>query len=146
MWRSPFSILPMIGIGILMSGAKGLAPFLGAIASGLDIGAEIDLMAFFTSRYFGLRDYAKLYGTMFEIFCTRCRHRSGFERRELRPVLFLYARLCDLHDHAGRRLPDFSAAGALSVSGAGAGPARRREKDPGVASATSGVFARIEKV
>ena len=25
-------------------------------------------MAFFTSRYFGLRDYAKLYGTMFGIF------------------------------------------------------------------------------
>ena len=63
-----FFILPMVGIGILMSGAAGFAPFLGAIACGLGIGAEIDLMAFFTSRYFGLRDYAKLYGTMFGIF------------------------------------------------------------------------------
>ena len=35
---------------------------------GLGIGAEIDLMAFFTSRYFGLRDYAKLYGAIFGIF------------------------------------------------------------------------------
>jgi MFS family permease len=63
-----FFVLPMIGIAILISGAGGFAPFLGAIACGLGIGAEIDLMAFFTSRYFGLRDYAKLYGTMFGIF------------------------------------------------------------------------------
>jgi hypothetical protein len=63
-----FFILPMVGIGILMSGAAGFAPILGAIACGLGIGAEIDLMAFFTSRYFELRDYAKLYGTMFGIF------------------------------------------------------------------------------
>jgi cyanate permease len=63
-----FFVLPMIGIAILASGAGELAPFLGAIACGLGIGAEIDLMAFFTSRYFGLRDYAKLYGTVFGIF------------------------------------------------------------------------------
>jgi len=63
-----FFLLPMIGIAILASGAGGIAPFLGAIACGLGIGAEIDLMAFFTSRYFGLRDYAKLYGTIFGIF------------------------------------------------------------------------------
>jgi MFS family permease len=63
-----FFVLPMAGIAILASGAGGFAPFLGAIACGLGIGAEIDLMAFFTSRYFGLRDYAKLYGTMFGIF------------------------------------------------------------------------------
>jgi MFS family permease len=63
-----FFLLPMIGIAILISGAGGFAPFLGAIACGLGIGAEIDLMAFFTSRYFGLRDYAKLYGIMFGIF------------------------------------------------------------------------------
>jgi MFS family permease len=63
-----FFVSPMAGIAILASGAGGFAPFLGAIACGLGIGAEIDLMAFFTSRYFGLRDYAKLYGTMFGIF------------------------------------------------------------------------------
>jgi MFS family permease len=63
-----FFVSPMVGIAILASGAGGFAPFLGAIACGLGIGAEIDLMAFFTSRYFGLRDYAKLYGTMFGIF------------------------------------------------------------------------------
>jgi MFS family permease len=63
-----FFVLPMIGIASLASGAGGIAPFVGAVGCGLGIGAEIDLMAFFTSRYFGLRDYAKLYGTMFGIF------------------------------------------------------------------------------
>jgi predicted MFS family arabinose efflux permease len=48
-----FFVLPMIGIAILASDAGGIAPFLGAIACGLGIGAEIDLMAFFTSRYLG---------------------------------------------------------------------------------------------
>jgi len=69
-----FFILPMVGIGILMSGAAGFAPFLGAIACGLGIGAEIDLMAFFTSRYFGLRDYAKTLWDHVWDFCARCRH------------------------------------------------------------------------
>ena len=63
-----FFVLPMIGVASLASGAGGIAPFLGAIGCGLGIGAEIDLMAFFTSRYFGLRNYAKLYGMMFGIF------------------------------------------------------------------------------
>ncbi len=63
-----FFIVPMVGIGILDSGAGGQAPLLGAVLCGLGIGAEVDLMAFFVSRYFGLRDYAKIYGTMFAIF------------------------------------------------------------------------------
>jgi hypothetical protein len=32
------------------------------------IGAEIDLMAFFISRYFGLKAYGKIYGLMFMLF------------------------------------------------------------------------------
>ena len=63
-----FFVLPMIGIAILMSSAAGFLPFVGAIALGLGIGAEVDLMAFFSSRYFGARNYAKIYGTMFGIF------------------------------------------------------------------------------
>ena len=63
-----FFVLPMIGIALLASGAVGIAPYLGAILLGLGIGAEIDLMAFFASRYFGGRNYAKIYGTMFGIF------------------------------------------------------------------------------
>jgi len=63
-----FFVMPMIGIAILMSQASGAAPFVGAICCGLGIGAEIDLMAFFAGRYFGLRNYAKIYGTMFGMF------------------------------------------------------------------------------
>jgi MFS family permease len=63
-----FFVLPMIGIGLLDSGAAGMVPVIGAALCGLGIGAEVDLMAFFVSRYFGLRDYAKIYGTMFAVF------------------------------------------------------------------------------
>src|SRR5207248_10484189 len=63
-----FFVLPMIGIALLASGATGVVPYAGAIALGLGIGAEVDLMAFFTSRYFGARHYAKIYGTIFGIF------------------------------------------------------------------------------
>lgn len=63
-----FFVLPMIGIALLASGATGVVPYAGAIALGLGIGAEVDLMAFFTSRYFGARNYAKIYGTIFGIF------------------------------------------------------------------------------
>src|SRR5262245_33840316 len=63
-----FFVLPMIGIALLASGATGAVPYLGAIALWLGIGAEVDLMAFFTSRYFGARHYAKIYGTIFGIF------------------------------------------------------------------------------
>jgi MFS family permease len=63
-----FFVTPMVGLVLLMSHAGGAAPFLGAICLGIGIGAEIDLMAFFVSRYFGLRNYAKIYGTMFGMF------------------------------------------------------------------------------
>jgi MFS family permease len=60
--------MPMIGLLLLMSHLAGIVPFLGAICCGLGIGAEIDLMAFFAGRYFGVRNYAKIYGTMFGLF------------------------------------------------------------------------------
>jgi MFS family permease len=63
-----FFVIPMIGIGLLDSGAGGAVPVVGAALCGLGIGAEVDLMAFFVSRYFGLRDYGKVYGTMFAVF------------------------------------------------------------------------------
>jgi MFS family permease len=63
-----FFVTPMIGLALLMGHAEGATPFLGAICLGIGIGAEIDLMAFFASRYFGLRNYAKIYGTMFGMF------------------------------------------------------------------------------
>lgn len=63
-----FFILPMIGIALFGTGAGGAIPYLGAMLCGMALGAEIDLMAFFVSRYFGLRAYGKIFGTMFGCF------------------------------------------------------------------------------
>ena len=63
-----FFLLPMIGIALLMSGVGGTVPLAGAVLCGLGVGADVDLMAFFVSRYFGMKEYAKLYGVMLALF------------------------------------------------------------------------------
>lgn len=63
-----FFILPMIGTMLFATGAGEPWPLLGSILCGAALGAEIDLMGFFVSRYFGLKSYGKIYGTMFGIF------------------------------------------------------------------------------
>ncbi len=55
------------GIGIALL-AAGYSPFLGAILCGMGIGAEVDIMAFLVSRYFGLRCFGAIYATMFAMF------------------------------------------------------------------------------
>jgi OFA family oxalate/formate antiporter-like MFS transporter len=58
--------LPALGCllwGTGISGANGA--LLAAIFVGLAGGAEFDLVAYMTSRYFGLRHYGKLYGILF---------------------------------------------------------------------------------
>jgi MFS family permease len=65
---SVFFSLPMLGILIFAGGAGEPWPLVGALLCGLALGAEIDLMGFFVSRYFGLKAYGKIYGTMFGIF------------------------------------------------------------------------------
>jgi MFS family permease len=63
-----FFAIPMVGIALLGSGVTGIVPLIGAVLCGAGIGAEIDLMAFFLSRYFGLKAYGKVYGVMFAVF------------------------------------------------------------------------------
>jgi len=63
-----FFIIPMVGIALLGSGAGGVVPLCGAVLCGLSVGAEVDIMAFFISRYFGLKAYGKIYGMMFALF------------------------------------------------------------------------------
>jgi MFS family permease len=63
-----FFILPMAGIALLGSGWSYPVPLIGAALCGAGIGAEIDLMAFFIGRYFGLKAYGKIYGLMFMVF------------------------------------------------------------------------------
>ena len=53
----------MAGIAILGTGTG--SPVLGTILLGAGIGAEIDLMSFIISRYFGIRYFGTLHGFMF---------------------------------------------------------------------------------
>ncbi len=60
--------LSIIGMGILASGATGSLAIAGAVLCGCGIGAEIDIMGFMLSRYFGQRSYGKIYGVIFAAF------------------------------------------------------------------------------
>lgn len=67
---------PLIGAGLMITAACGLlvlhqhsmalAPF-GILLVGVAIGSEGDLLAYFTSRYFGMRNYAGLFGWLFGV-------------------------------------------------------------------------------
>jgi MFS family permease len=59
-----FFAVPMIGIGILLSGAGGAWPIVAVMFMGLLIGADFDMMAYLVSRYFGIRSFGALYGFM----------------------------------------------------------------------------------
>lgn len=57
-----------LGMVLLAGGATGAPAYLAAVCVGLSIGAEIDLLAYLTSRYFGLASFGQLYGIMFAAF------------------------------------------------------------------------------
>jgi cyanate permease len=61
-------LLPAAGVGLLLSHAGAPAPLFVAISLGLAIGAEIDMLGFFVSRYFGRRSFGTLYGLVFAAF------------------------------------------------------------------------------
>lgn len=63
-----FFISAAMGIALLASGGGGAIPFAATMLCGLASGAEVDLMAFFVSRYFGLRSFGAIYGTLFALF------------------------------------------------------------------------------
>jgi MFS family permease len=56
-----------LGIGMLWLGSAPIA-FAGAFLVGLGLGAEVDLIAYLTSRYFGLRAFGKIYSSIFAAF------------------------------------------------------------------------------
>jgi MFS family permease len=58
----------MIGLGLLISPARGLAPVAGTVLCGLGMGAEGDIVPYFVSRYFGLRAFGQIYGYLFAVF------------------------------------------------------------------------------
>jgi MFS family permease len=60
-----FFLLSALGISVLAGAPVGRSAFLAAILIGLSIGAEIDLLAYLTTRYFGLRCFGSVFGLMF---------------------------------------------------------------------------------
>jgi MFS family permease len=63
-----FFCCPIAGIALLLSGASGAVPVVGAVLCGLGVGAEVDLMPFFIGRYCGLRAFGAIFGLTFGIF------------------------------------------------------------------------------
>lgn len=56
-----------LGIALLLAGNREAA-FAGAFLVGLGLGAEVDLIPYLASRYFGLRDFGKVYSSLFAAF------------------------------------------------------------------------------
>jgi MFS family permease len=79
-WALDLADPRIAGAAALMLGAAGaltvfLAPHaavwliaLGVVLIGASIGAEFDLMSFFCARFFGLRNYALIYGLLMGFF------------------------------------------------------------------------------
>ena len=64
-----FLIMPVLGCVLLINGPASMTVvILAVVCIGLAAGSEVDLIPFFTARYFGLKAYGKLYGWMFVAF------------------------------------------------------------------------------
>lgn len=63
-----FIALPALGVLVLLFGADARLTTAGAVLVGLGLGAEVDLIGYLQSRYFGLRAFGQVYGYLFAIF------------------------------------------------------------------------------
>jgi MFS family permease len=57
-----------LGIFLLWGGALGGLVFVAVVLVGLGVGAELDVMPYLVSRYFGLRAFGEIYSYTFAIF------------------------------------------------------------------------------
>lgn len=65
-----FLMLPVLGRLLLTGDGATSATLIviAAITFGLAAGSEVDLLPYLTARYFGLKDYGKIYGWIFVLF------------------------------------------------------------------------------
>jgi len=63
-----FIVMPAIGVLLLLASNDPHATTLGAVLVGLGLGAEVDLIGYLQSRYFGLKAFGQVYGYLFAIF------------------------------------------------------------------------------
>jgi MFS family permease len=63
-----FFLTPMIGIVLLLVTSSASVAAIATILVGIGLGAEVDLIAFLLSRYFGMRAFGEIYGYLFALF------------------------------------------------------------------------------
>ncbi len=63
-----FLLVPLLGIGLLYLSVTPTIAIIATAGVGLGVGAEVDLMAYMTSRYFGMRSFGQIYSYMFALF------------------------------------------------------------------------------
>ncbi|HZZ14056.1 MAG TPA: MFS transporter [Paraburkholderia sp.] len=63
-----FVVLPALGVVTLLASSNPALTTVGAVLVGLGMGAEVDLIAYLQSRYFGLRAFGQIYGYLFAAF------------------------------------------------------------------------------
>jgi MFS family permease len=61
-------LMPMVGIAMLALGVTGGQVFLAAMLVGMAVGAEGDMLAYMTGRYFGLRHYGLIYALYYGLY------------------------------------------------------------------------------
>lgn len=73
-WLIDHAFAPWVAAGMMAISAACMAlmgvfgapaGWLGAVAVGLSIGAELDLIGYLTARYFGMRAYGRIYGVLY---------------------------------------------------------------------------------
>ncbi len=57
--------MPTVGLVILALGGTHLAAYVALVLIGFSIGAEIDMMTYLTTGYFGLEYFGEIYGILF---------------------------------------------------------------------------------
>ncbi len=63
-----FMVGPIIGLSLFALGATGFEAAICTALIGIAIGAEFDVMAYFTSKYFGQRSFGEVYGYSYSGF------------------------------------------------------------------------------
>jgi MFS family permease len=63
-----FILVPLVGMALLYFPVSPSVAVLAIMCVGIGLGAEVDLIAFFISRYLGMRSFGEIYGYLFAIF------------------------------------------------------------------------------
>lgn len=63
-----FILIPLAGVLLLLYPGSAALAVAAAVCIGIGLGAEVDLIAYMLSRYFGMRSFGEIYGYLFAVF------------------------------------------------------------------------------